>query len=113
MKIISSVVVVLLLIYSDGALAERHDRRQNAQRARIRDGVQDGSLTRGEAARARAGQRQIRRFEKKAEADGTVSADEAAKLEKAQDRQSRRIHRMKHNEKNRSNDSAAGNGTSP
>jgi hypothetical protein len=104
----------------DLAEAARHDRRQNAQRARIRDGVKDGSMTRGEASRARAGQRKIRRMERRFEKDGVVTDKEKAKLEKEQDKQSRKIMRMKNNDKVRNENAAQpanpavpGDGTNP
>lgn len=78
------------------AFAGRVDRRQGLQRARINEGVREGELTRKEAAELRAGQRHVRRLERRAEKDGQVSAEEAARLEKAQDRQSKRIYKEKH-----------------
>lgn len=71
------------------------DTRQDVQRARIRDGVQDGELTKKEAAKARANQRHIRKTEVRAKADGEVTAAERAKLDQKQDRASRRIKKQK------------------
>ena len=95
------IAITLLFMAVSEAQAARRDFRQGAQRARIREGVESGSLTKGETARARAGQRRIRRMEHRAEADGQVTAAEKAKIEQAQDSESRKIYRMKNNEKNR------------
>ena len=78
------------------AEGRRANVRQDVQRARIHEGVQSGELNRAEAARLRSGQRHVRRVERRAEADGQVSAEEQARLEQAQDVQSRRIERQKH-----------------
>jgi Spy/CpxP family protein refolding chaperone len=79
----------------------RVDRRQAVQHARIQGGVQSGALTRGEAARLRAGQAHVRRVERRAKADGVVTPRERAKLDRKQDTQSRRIARLKHNDRTR------------
>lgn len=79
----------------------RVDRREHRQHARIRHGVRSGELTRGEAMRLRAGQVHVRRMELRAKADGRVGSRERARLERAQDRQSRHIYRLKHNQRSR------------
>lgn len=75
----------------------RVDRREARQHARIEQGVRSGELTRGETRRLMAGQRHIHRMERRAKADGFVSARERAHLHRAQNRQSRHIYRLKHN----------------
>ena len=75
----------------------RVDRRELRQHARIQQGVRRGELTRGEAWRLRAGQGQVRRMEQRAKSDGRVTPRERMRLDRAQDRQSRRIFRLKHN----------------
>jgi hypothetical protein len=76
----------------------RIDRREARQHARIRQGVRSGELTPGEAARLRQGQRHVDRMEDRAKADGVVTPRERARITRAQDRQSRRIYRLKHND---------------
>lgn len=83
------------------AEASRHDHRQKRQKARIAQGVASGELTQHEAKRAAKQQRKINRMEKRAEADGKVTAREKYKLEKAQDAASHSIYRMKHDEDHR------------
>ena len=90
------------------AHAARADKRQNNQRQRIQQGVKSGELTKGEATRLRKQQRNIHRMENKAESDGTVTAKEKARIEKAQDRASKNIYRKKHNDRDRnSSDNSA------
>ncbi len=102
MKILALVLGLLLPVASLVSEAgQRHDRRQGRQSARIKEGVKSGELTKGEAARLRGQQRNIRRAEKKAQADGDVSGKEAAKLERMQDRASKNIYNKKHNDKDR------------
>ena len=75
----------------------RIDRREARQHARIHQGVRSGQLSRGEARSLRAGQRHVRRMELRAKADGRVTARERMRLDRAQNRQSRHIWRLKHN----------------
>jgi hypothetical protein len=93
---------LLLTIFSISINAQaqttRADARQGAQRARIHDGRHGGDLTRREAHLLNKEQRHIRRTEKRAKADGEVTARERAKLERKQDRSSRHIRRAKHND---------------
>ena len=49
-----------------------------------------------EAARLEKGQARVQRMENRAAADGKVTAKERARIERAQDQQSRRIYREKH-----------------
>lgn len=96
--------VLLSAIFSiilAGAFAQsetpRADVRQTKQRARIHEGRKSGEVTNGEAAMLNKQQRHIRRSERRAEADGTVTAREKRKLEKKQDRANRHIRRAKNN----------------
>ena len=107
MKTLHAVTLALVLatvttsIASAHPAAQRAERRAAAQHARIRDGVQRGELTRGESSRLRAGQRHVRRLERRALADGVLTRPEQRRIERAQDVQSRRIARLKHNARGR------------
>lgn len=79
----------------------RVDRRQERQEQRIDKGVQSGALTPREARRVQAGQRHVGKLETRTQADGTVTAKEKARLEHAQDVQSKRIYRQKHDAQSR------------
>ncbi len=92
-----------LVVWSDLAHAGREDRRQVRQRARIHQGVKSGELTRGEAKKLRAEERHVRRMERRAEKDGQITADEAARIEAAQDKVSKDIYKEKHDDEKRGN----------
>lgn len=79
----------------------RTDGRQSNQLERIADGVAEGDLTRGEARRLLAGQRHVNRLERRTHADGNVTRGERIRLERAQDNQSGRIFRLRHNGRGR------------
>ncbi len=104
MKSLRVLILTLTLATAVAAVASaqtatpRIDRREARQQARIRQGVRSGELTRGEAARLRAGERHIDRMEARAKSDGVVTPRERARITRAQNRESRRIHRLKHND---------------
>lgn len=75
----------------------RVDRREVRQHARIEQGVRSGELTPREAAHLQAGQRHVQRMERRAKSDGVVTPGERVQLNRAQNRQSRHIARLKHN----------------
>jgi hypothetical protein len=73
--------------------------RQKNQRARIRQGVKSGELTKGEARNLRGEQRTIQAEKQMAKADGKVTPAERAKLRHDQNKASRDIYRKKHNDR--------------
>lgn len=77
------------------------DQRQANQEARIQQGVASGELTPREAARLEKGQAHVANMEAKAKADGVVTSKERARIHRAQDRQSTRIHHQKHDRQHR------------
>ena len=77
------------------------DRRERRQSNRIRSGVNNGSLTRREARRLSAQQARIRAHERRARADGRVTARERISLQRQENRASRNIYRKKHNRRYR------------
>jgi hypothetical protein len=75
------------------------DVQRNAnQEQRIENGVKSGSLTNREAANLERGQARVDRKEAKAAANGHVGADEQKNIQAAENHQSKRIHREKHND---------------
>ena len=76
----------------------RVDRRQDKQRSRIAEGRRSGELSRGEFRRLKKQQRKIGRMERRFYSDGHLSGKERRRLERAQDRASRRIAHFKHND---------------
>ena len=79
----------------------RIDRREVRQHARIHQGVKSGELTRPEARNLRKGQRHVHRMENRAKADGKVTPAERARITTAQNHQSNKIYRKKHNARTR------------
>ena len=107
MKAKSSLLVAVLAAFSLPVLAQTApakdpaatpgiDKRQANQEARIQQGVQSGQLTQREAARLEKGQERVQKMEDKAKADGVVTKKERARIQHAQDVQSRHIAKQKH-----------------
>jgi len=102
-KVMGVMLAVAVLVVLGASMASactstpRVDRREARQQARIAQGVRSGRLTPGEAARLEHGQARVDRVEDRAKADGVVTPRERARLARAQNHQSRRIHRLKHN----------------
>ena len=103
MKRIAKILIALVLMTTLAGAASaapcmsRVDHRRVVERARIHQGVRSGRLTWGEARRLNMHQRHIVRAERRAKSDGFVSRGERARLNHMQNRQSRRIFRLKHN----------------
>ena len=98
MKIATFAVLAALSLpaFAQTTSTPRIDQRQANQEQRIDKGVQSGQLNQKEAARLDKGQARVQKMEDKAVADGKVTAKERRRIETAQDKQSRRIHRQKH-----------------
>lgn len=90
---------VLGLLLSLPSAAAEVDRRASRQQERIAGGVENGSLTAGEAAGL---ERREARINQEIKADraangGTLTPAERAKINREQNRASRAIYRKKHN----------------
>ena len=96
-------ISALALVMTTPVLAgtPRYDARQQNQRERIVNGVQNGELTARETRRLAAGQVHLNRVENRAKADGVVTNRERAHLNHEANQQSRRIHRQKHDRQDR------------
>ena len=78
------------------------DVQRNAnQEQRIENGVKSGSLTNRETAKLERGQARVDRKEANAAANGHVGAGEQKNIQAAENQQSKRIHREKHNDRKR------------
>src|SRR5436853_327291 len=66
------------------------------QQQRIEQGLQSGQLTTREAGKLERGQARDSALQARAGADGNVDAREQNRIQKNENRQSRRIHREKH-----------------
>lgn len=107
MKRIFSLLVVLLAALAlpvqaqtapvrDPGATPGVDKRQANQQQRIEQGVKSGELTAKEAARLEKGQERVQAMEDKAKADGKVTAKERERLQHAESQQSQKIFREKH-----------------
>jgi hypothetical protein len=108
MKSVIRVVMLAGMLVSFAGIAAAHpadgrivDRRESFQRHRIRDGVRCGDLTRRETRRLVRGQARIHRMERRFERDGRFTWRERQRMDRLQDRESRRIYRLKHNRNQR------------
>jgi hypothetical protein len=101
MKKFSLCIAALTLAFATSGFAQTNtpniDKREANQQKRIEQGVKSGALTQGEAARLEAGQAKVEKMEGKARADGKVTRQERKRIHQAQDKESRRIHKLKHN----------------
>lgn len=94
-------LILVLATLALNAEAGRNRNREVRQEKRIAQGVQSGELTNHETKKLLRGQKKIDRYQNKAHADGEMSAEEKLRLEKMQDRQSKKIDRQKHDNQER------------
>jgi hypothetical protein len=97
MKKIMIVAAMLLITLATVQAQTPVNARQKAQRTRIAEGRVHGDLTKGEAALLNKQQRNIRRSECVAKADGVVTVRERRELHRKQHRANHAIRRAKHN----------------
>ena len=84
-----------------GQKTPRVNKRQSNQKYRVRQGVKSGELTRREAKSIRRSTKRINRYEKRAKSDGVVTRRERVRLNRMENRNSRKIFRKKHNRRDR------------
>lgn len=82
--------------FAQSAATPGIDQRQANQERRIDQGVASGELNARETARLDRGQQRVDNMENQAKSDGVVTKGERARIHAAQDRQSARIYRQKH-----------------
>lgn len=101
--IAKSTLAVFTLALSGQVLAGTPvlDERQQNQKIRIKQGVKSGELTKKETAKLAQGQKQLRKMERKAKADGVVTKKEKAKLHKKANKESAKIAKNKHDKQSR------------
>src|SRR5207253_15300 len=93
----TAIAAALGLAFCGAAFAQAGTvQRDVNQQKRIEQGVKSGSLTNRETARLERGEARIDRAEARAGADNKVGPREQRRIQKAEDRESRRIHREKH-----------------
>ena len=94
-------IVTLAVATPAFAQETRVDRRQERQEQRIDQGIKSGALTPHETRKLEQGQQHVEKLETRAQADGKVTGKEKARLEHAQDVQSKRIYKQKHDAQTR------------
>ena len=101
-------LVILLGVFAAPVMADdddhhynRFERRLDRQHMRIEGGVKSGALTRKEAKRLRKQQRHIAKLERRFERDGHFDRYERRTLQSELDQASKRIYRLKHNDRYR------------
>ncbi len=105
-KLLVGVVLLGVVVSAMPLFAQTKDpgikRRERRQQHRIVQGVRKGQLTPREAVRVERGQRRIHRTERHMkQSGGRLSLRERGRLHRMQNRQSRQIHRLRHNERTR------------
>jgi hypothetical protein len=82
---------------SDSSKRMQADVQRNVnQQQRIENGVQNGSLTNHEVSKLERGQSRVAKVEAAAGRDGHVGANEQGHVQRAENRQSKRVYREKH-----------------
>jgi hypothetical protein len=97
MFLASVMALVLANVAQANDSTPRVDRREVRQQDRIGQGVQSGQLTPRETIRLERGEARIGRMEARDKADGKVTRGERMRLARAQNHESRKIYRLKHN----------------
>jgi len=96
MLALAAIVAAAVALPAAAQTTPRIDQREANQQARIQQGVDSGALTPHETAKLERGQAKVEKAEAKAKADGVVTRRERARIAKMQNKQSRKIHREKH-----------------
>jgi hypothetical protein len=77
------------------------NRREKNQKARIKQGVKSGELTKHETKKLAKEQKDIREDKKEAKADGTVTKKERKEIRKDENKASKAIYKQKHDAQKR------------
>lgn len=97
-------IFVLKFIVSQAHAQTRHERVRNGrQHERIQQGVESGALTHNEARKLKLEEREIRKAERAASADGKVTIEEKKKIQQMQNSASQDINNMKNNNRKQRN----------
>lgn len=97
MKSFLTMAVLVVALAAPAAMGQRIDERKERQKARVKEGKESGELTKKEAARIKARQRDLNQQIREDRKDGGgMTAAERAKIEKRQDNISGDIYKQKH-----------------
>jgi hypothetical protein len=97
-SLICALVVLGIALSTAQTATPRVTKRQGNQQARIGQGVKSGELTKGETRRLERQQTKIQHDKRVAKSDGVVTPGERAKLNREQNRASKRVYKLKHND---------------
>jgi hypothetical protein len=100
-SIIISVMVIIGLVFANSSMAGRIGNRQLRQDRRIFQGVKSKELTLRETGALMNEQQRIQNTKKRALSDGVLTPKERARIEFQQDKASKDIYRLKHNDQTR------------
>jgi hypothetical protein len=92
----AALAVLVLPATAQNTNSPRIDQREQNQQQRIGEGVENGSLTAGEATRLERKEAAINKEEQRMKADGNLTPQERARLTHQQNIMSRRIYNQKH-----------------
>lgn len=92
---------ILLLLGTAQVQASTLNERQANQKQRIWNGVTSSELTVNETRQLLQGQRELRRLERRVQADGSVTRGERIRLIRKTNRESANIYRQKNNRRTR------------
>ena len=97
--VLMALVAIGLTSVTAQTATPRATKRQFKQQARIHQGVKSGELTPVEKRRLQRQQLRIQHDKRVAKSDGVVTRSERARIAREQNRASKRIYRMKHNDR--------------
>ncbi|WP_395007316.1 hypothetical protein [Undibacterium sp.] len=93
------VATISVPVFAQETATPNVTKRQIQHQKRIGDGIRSGELTAKEAANLELREAKIQADKRAAKADGVVTDTERAKLHAQENRNSRKIYRKKHNER--------------
>lgn len=102
--LLTIMIVGLMAIFASAAFGQETpgaDQRQKNQKHRIKQGVKSGEITKREAKSVKYSYKSTKRYEAKAKSDGHVTKKERARLKHKENKSSRKIYRVKHNNRDR------------
>jgi hypothetical protein len=94
-------MVIIGLVFANSSMAGRIGNRQLRQDRRIFQGVKSKELTLRETGALMNEQQRIQNTKKRALSDGVLTPKERARIEFQQDKASKDIYRLKHNDQTR------------
>ena len=96
---VTALIAFAGLVVVQPVLAGRGAGRHFKQEKRSWQGIESGELTRGETRQLVKQQQRIRKHQRIAWADGTLTGKEQVGMERQQNKASKNIYRMKHNKR--------------